>query len=54
MKYRDLYFMPLPTHFEKPEPVHRFTGKIFLEPGNYPVYVNRAIAHIYFSLFTLL
>jgi hypothetical protein len=27
---------PLPTRFEKPEPVHRFTGKIFL--------VNRAIA----------
>jgi hypothetical protein len=35
---------PLPARFENPEPVHRFTGKIFLKPGNYPVSVNRATA----------
>jgi hypothetical protein len=35
---------PLPARFEKPEPVHRFTGKISLEPGNHPVNVNRATA----------
>jgi hypothetical protein len=35
---------PLSAHFEKPESVHRFTGKIFLEPGNYPVNVNWAKA----------
>jgi hypothetical protein len=37
---------PLPARFENPEPVHRFTGKIFLKPGNYPVSVNRATALI--------
>ncbi len=35
---------PLPARFEKPEPVHRYTGKFFLEPGNYPVNVHRATA----------
>ena len=35
---------PLPARFEKFEPVHRFTGKICLKAGNYPVSVNRATA----------
>jgi hypothetical protein len=35
---------PLPALFEKPEPVHRFSGEIFLEPGNYLISVNRATA----------
>jgi hypothetical protein len=35
---------PLPACFEKPEPVHRFYGQHFLEPGNYPGNVNRATA----------
>jgi hypothetical protein len=38
---------PLPTRFEKPESMHCFTGKIFFEPGNYPVSVNRATALIF-------
>ena len=33
-----------PPVFEKPELVYRFTGQIFLQPGNDPVSVNRATA----------
>ena len=35
---------PLPARFEKSEPVHRITGKIFFKSGNYPVSVNLATA----------
>ena len=35
MKYRfgQGQIEPLPARFEKPEPVHRFTGQYFFETG---------------------